>query len=88
MRGEVTAGQTLDSKAEFSQSFLRQIDLAVFEGIFVAATYQERELITIRFKETAEVEPLSLGFVVHHEACCCGEVEEAMVTIQRIVQFA
>ena len=49
-------GQTLDPKAEFSQSFLREIDLPVFKGIFVAAAHQERELIAISLVEVTEVE--------------------------------
>jgi len=48
IRGEVTAGQPLNLEAEVAQSFLREIDLPVFKGIFVAAAHQERELIAIR----------------------------------------
>jgi len=40
IRGEVTAGQPLNLEAEVAQSFLREIDLPVFKGIFVAATHQ------------------------------------------------
>jgi hypothetical protein len=37
VRGEVTAGQTLDPKAEHSQPLSREVDLPMFKGIFVAA---------------------------------------------------
>ena len=40
IRGEVTAGQTPDSKAKSPQSFLREIDLPMFKRIFVAAAHQ------------------------------------------------
>ena len=46
-RGEVTARQPLEPKAEFAQPFLREVDLPVFKGIFVASPHQERDLIAI-----------------------------------------
>src|SRR5215469_8070412 len=57
IRGEVTAGQPLNLEAEVAQSFLREIDLPVFKGIFVAAAHQERELIGIRLEKVTEVKP-------------------------------
>jgi hypothetical protein len=68
IRGEVTTGQPLDLEAKLAQPFLREIDLPVFKGIFVAAPHQERELIAISFVEVTEVEPIALRFVVSHEA--------------------
>jgi hypothetical protein len=37
IRGEVTARQPLDLEPEFAQPFLREVDLPMLEGIFVAA---------------------------------------------------
>ena len=88
MRGEVTTGQSLDREAEFAQSFLREVDLLVFKGIFVAAAHQERELIAISLEELTEVEPIALRFVISHEARCGGEVEQAVVTVYGAVEFA
>jgi hypothetical protein len=68
----VTSGQTFDPKAELSQSLLRESDLPMLEGIFVAAAYQERELIAISLEEVTEVEPVSLRFVISHEVGCRG----------------
>jgi hypothetical protein len=51
IRGEVTAGQPLDLEAELAQSFLRDVNLPVFKGIFVAAANQERELTAVSLKE-------------------------------------
>jgi hypothetical protein len=56
IRGEVTAGQPLDLEAELAQSFLREVDLLVFKGIFLAAANQEQELIAISLEELTEVE--------------------------------
>ena len=42
MGGEVTAGQPLDLEAELAQPYLGEVDLAMFEGIFVAAADKER----------------------------------------------
>ena len=75
----MTAGQSLDREAEFAQSFLREVDLPMFKGIFVAATQQERELIAISLEEVAEIEPIALRFLISHEPRCCGEVEQAIV---------
>jgi hypothetical protein len=68
IRCEVTAGQPLDLEAELAQSFLREADLPVFKGIFVAAAHQERELFAISLEEVTEVEPIALRFVISHEA--------------------
>ena len=90
IRGEVTARQPLDLEAELAQSFLREVDLSMFKGIFIAASHQERELIAISLEELVKVEPIALGFVIRHEACCGGEVEQAIVTIQdamKLVEF-
>src|SRR5690348_970701 len=88
MRGELTAWQTLDPEAEFSQSFLREIDLPMLEGIFLAAAHQERGLISISPVEVAEVEPIALCFVISREASRCGEVEHAIVAIQGTMELA
>src|SRR5690242_7240449 len=88
MCGEMTAGQTLDPKAEFSQSFLREVNLPMFKRIFVAAADQKRELIAINLEDVTEVEPIPLRFVVSHEACCGSEVEQAIVTVQGVMQLA
>ena len=72
VRGEVTTGHTLDLDADLAQPFLREVDLPVFKGIFVAAAHKERELIAISLEEVTEVEPLALRFVIGHEARCCG----------------
>jgi hypothetical protein len=48
MGGEVTAGQPHDLEGEPAESFLREIDLAVFKGIFVAAAHQKREPTAVR----------------------------------------
>jgi len=72
IRGEVAAGQTLDPKTEHFQPFLREVHLPVFKGIFVAAAYQERELIAISLEEVTEVEPVALRFVIRHEAGRCA----------------
>jgi hypothetical protein len=42
--------------------------LPVFKGIFVAAAYQERKLISISLEDAAEVEPIALRFMIDHEA--------------------
>src|SRR6185312_7028272 len=62
VRGEVTAGQTLDPKAEHSQPLLREVDLPVFKGIFLAAADKERKLIPIRLEQRDKVEPVTLRF--------------------------
>jgi len=86
IRGEVTAGQTLDSKAEFSQSFLGEIDLPMLKEIFVAAAHQKCELIVISLEEPTEVEPIALLYMISHEAGG-GEVEQAVVTVHGGVEF-
>src|SRR5215469_4328637 len=88
MRGEVTAGQSLDLKSELAQPFLSKVDLPVFKGIFVAAADKERELISISLKETTEVEPIAFRFVIGREARCGSEVEHAIVAVQGIMQLA
>ena len=88
MRGEVTAGQPLDLETELAQSFLRDVNLPVFKGIFIAAANQERELTAVSLKELAEVEPIALRFLISHEACCCGEVEQAVVAVHGVIQLA
>ena len=72
MGGEVTSRQTFDPKTELTQSLLREIDLPMLEGIFVAAAYQERELIAISLEEVSEIESVALRSVISHEAGCCG----------------
>jgi phage FluMu gp28-like protein len=39
IRGEVTARQPLDLEPEFAEPFLREVDLPMLEGIFVAAAH-------------------------------------------------
>ena len=68
----MTSRQTFNPKAELSQSLFGESNLPMLEGIFVAAAYQERELIAISLEEVTEVEPLSLRFVISHEAGRCG----------------
>jgi hypothetical protein len=87
-RSEVTAGQPLDLEVELAQPFLREVNLPVFKGIFIAAAHQERELTAVSLEEPAEVEPIALLFVISHEACCCGEVEQAVAAIHCVSQFA
>ena len=84
----MAAGQTLDLKAEFTQPLMRELDLSVFKGIFVAAAHEERQLIAIGLEEVTKVEPVALRFVISHEARCCGEVEQAIVTVQGALEFA
>ena len=83
----MTAGQPLNLKAEVAQLFLREIDLSVFKGILVAAAYQERELIAIRLKESTEVEPIALRFVIGHEARSRSEVEQAIVAVHSAMEL-
>src|ERR1700741_3860724 len=59
----------------------------MFEGIFVASAHKKRKLIAINPEEITEVEPVSLRFVIRHEAGCGGEVEEAIVAVYRAVEF-
>jgi hypothetical protein len=87
IRGEMTTGQALNLEAEVAQSFLREIDLPVFKGIFVAAAHQERELIAIRLEEVTEVKPVALRFVISHEARSRSEVEQAIVAIHSAMEL-
>src|SRR6516164_2622076 len=64
-----------------------KINLPEFKGIFLAAAHQERELIAISPEETAEVEPITLRFVINHEVCCCGEVEQPIVAVHGAMQL-
>jgi len=85
--GEVTAGQPLNLEAEVAQSFLREIDLPVFKGIFVAAAHQERELIAIRLEEVTEVKPIALRSVIGHEARSRSEVKQAIVAVHSAMEL-
>src|SRR6516165_12789176 len=87
IRGEVTAGQPLDLEAELAQPFLREIDLPVLKGIFIAAAHPERELTAISLEEAAEVEPIALRFVIGHEACSSREVKQAIVSAHGVVEL-
>jgi hypothetical protein len=64
----VTPGQPLDPKAELSQPSLREINLPVLEGIFIAAPDQKRELVALGLEQAAEVETIALRLVVGYEA--------------------
>ena len=88
MCGEVTAWQTLDLEPDVAQPFLCEVDLPVFKGILLAAAYKERELTSVRLEEAAEVEPVALRRMIGHEARCCGEVEQAIVTVHGAVELA
>jgi len=81
IRGEVSAGQPLDLEAQLVQSFLCEVHLPVFKGIFIAAAHKEWELIAISLEEVTKVEPIALRFVISHEACSRGEEEQAIVTV-------
>lgn len=87
IRGEVTAGQALNLEVEVAQSFLREIDLPVFKGIFVAAAHQEWELIAIRLEEVTEVKAIALRFVVGHKARSRSEVEQAIVAVHSAMEL-
>ena len=60
----------------------------MFKGVFVAAAHQERELISISLEEAAEVEPIGLRFMIGHEACCCREIEKAIVAVHGAMELA
>jgi hypothetical protein len=81
IRCEVTTGQPLNLEAELAQPLLGEVNLPVFETIFVAAADKERELISIGFEETTEVEPIALRFVIGVEARCGSEVEHAIMAV-------
>ena len=72
VRREVTAWQPLDREPKLAKSFLREVDLLVFEGIFVAAAHQKRKLVAIYLEEVAEVESVALRSVISLEASCRG----------------
>src|SRR5215813_9988799 len=88
MGGEVAAGQPLDPEAERAQSFLREIDLPVFKGVFVTAAHEKREPIAVRLEEAAEIEAIALRFVISDEARRGGEVEQPIMTVQCLVKLA
>ena len=87
MRREVTAGQPLDLEAGLTKPRFREVDLPVLKGIFIAAAHQERELVAICLEEAAKVEPIALRLVIGHEACCRGEVEQAIVAVHRAMEL-
>jgi hypothetical protein len=84
----MAAGQMLDLEAEFAETFMRELDLSVFKGIFIAAAHQKRELMVKSSKELTEVEAVTLRFVISHEARCGGEVKQAIVTVQGSIELA
>jgi hypothetical protein len=88
IRGEVTAGQPRDLEPQLAQPFLREVDLAMLKRIFVTSADKEWELIAISLEEGVEVEPIALRFVISDEACCCGEVEQAIMPVQGPVKLA
>jgi hypothetical protein len=63
-------------------SFPREVDLPVFKWILIAATHQEGELTAVSLIDAAEIEPIGLRFLIGHEACRGGEVEQAIVPVQ------
>jgi hypothetical protein len=62
----------LDLEAEFAQPFMREFDLSVFKGIFVAAAHEERELIPVSLEEVTEIEPVALRFVMATKAAAAA----------------
>ena len=88
MRGEVATGQPLDLEAEFAQAFLRKVNLPMFKRVFVAAADQKRELSAISLEDVTEIEPVLLRFVIRYEASSGGEVEQAVVTVQGVMELA
>jgi len=82
------AGQPLDLESELAQPFSREVNLPMFEGVFIASAHHERELIPVSLEDGAEVEPIALRLVISHEACCCGEVEQAIVAVHGAMEFA
>ena len=70
MRGQVTAGQPRDLEAELAQPFLGEVDLPMFERIFIAATDKERELVAVSLEEGAKVEPVALRFMIGVKTGC------------------
>src|SRR5215470_13177473 len=57
----------------------------MFEGVFIAAAHHERELIPVSLEDGAEVEPI--GLVISQEACCCGEVEQAVMAAKGMMKL-
>src|SRR5579862_8874485 len=88
IRGEVTAGQARDPEAEVAQAFPGEVDLAVFKWILVAPAYEEWKLIAVSLIDAAEIEPIALRLVIGHEACRGGEVEQAIVPVHGVMEFA
>ena len=88
VRGEVATWQPLDREPKLAKSFLREVDLLVFEGIFVAAAHQERKLVAISLEEVAEVESVALRSVISLEASCRGKVEQTIVAVHSAMEFA
>src|SRR5262249_43367972 len=88
IRGEVTAWQPLDLEAELAQPFLREGDLPMFKGIFVAAADSERKLIPIGSEQPAKVEPVALRFVIDHKTRCRRQEEQAVVAVHGVIQLA
>jgi hypothetical protein len=88
MSREVATGQPLDLEAEFAQAFLRKVNLPMFKRVLVAAADQKRELIAISLEDATEVEPIPLRFVIRREAGSGGEVEQAIVTVQGVMELA
>jgi len=84
----VTAGQTLDLEAKLSQSLLRKVDLPVLKGIFLATSNEERKSSAISRKETTEVEPFGLCFVISREASRGREVEPTIMAVYGVVELA
>jgi hypothetical protein len=42
----------------------------------------------LSLEDGAEVEPIALRLVISHEACRCGEVEQAIVAVHGAMEFA
>jgi hypothetical protein len=67
---------------------LREVDLPMLKGIFVAAAHQERELIAISLEEVTEVEPFPLRFVISDEACRGSKVKQTIVAVHGAMELA
>ena len=67
-RGEMPTRQTFDPQAEHRQPLACKVDLTMFEGVFVAAADQERELAAISVEYLLEIQPVSLPLLVGDEA--------------------
>src|SRR6201997_1970207 len=88
MRGEVTAGQTLDPGTEIAQPLTREVNLPAFKRHFIGPAPQERELIAISVEERTEVQPVSLRLVISDKACCSCEVEQTIVAVDGAMELA